>query len=88
MSKVCACYQKYPEIIKEHIEMCIETELDEKYIKLPVGIVDWIVALKCVDALTPIPSGSGPTRRGPLQMGQADLIRPLSLQKEDLGIET
>lgn len=43
------------------------------------GIVDWTVALKYVDALTPIPSGSGPTWRGSLQMNQADLIRPLSL---------
>lgn len=75
-------------LLKSTLKCALETELDEKYIKLPVGIVDWIVALKCVDALTPIPSGSGPTRRGPLQMGQADLIRPLSLQKEDLGIET
>lgn len=30
MSKVCACYQKYPEIIKEHIEMCIGNRIGWK----------------------------------------------------------
>lgn len=24
ISKVCARYQKYPEIIKEHVEICVE----------------------------------------------------------------
>ena len=75
-------------LLKSTLKCALKTELDEKYIKLPIGIVDWIVALKYVDTLTPIPSGSGPTWRGPLQMSQSDLIRPLSLQKEDLGIET
>lgn len=73
-------------LLKSTLKYSLKTDLDEKYIKLPMmntwrlqGIVDWTVALKYVDALTPIPSGSGPTWRRSLQMNQADLIRPLSL---------